>query len=133
MRLADKTFMAGLAILLVAFMATSLHSQNGFSASQFFIDSIPGSLASCPAPVTGHDKLCDVTGVGFEQSINGAAYAPIGAGSVGPIGPAGPTGATGATGPQGPQGIPGTQWSKYSCSTWSGGSASLSASGCVPQ
>jgi hypothetical protein len=58
-----------------------LYAQNGLQASQLFFDSAPGPLASCPAPTVGRDKLCDVAGVGFEQSLNGGPYAPLGAGT----------------------------------------------------
>lgn len=109
-----------------------LHAQGGSSAFGFY----PGPLSSCPAPSATQDFLCDVAGVGIEESIAGAAYAPLAGaagqpgtpgaaatvtiGSVGTL-PAGSTatvtnsGTTGAAvlnfgipqGNQGPQGNPG--------------------------
>ena len=83
-------------------------------SGQTAFESIPGPLASCPAPNAGHDILCDVTGSGWEESINGAAYVPFNqpgpegpqgqTGMPGAQGPVGPVGATGLTGPQGPPG-----------------------------
>ena len=124
------------------------------TASQTSFVSVPGPLSSCPTPAAGKDILCDVSGVGWEQSINGAAYTafnqpgPTGpTGPIGPVGPAGPqgvagtagpagpAGATGATGPQGPPG-PTQSFSSLKCSPaqlGDGTAAGLTASGCTEQ
>lgn len=75
--------------------------------SQTAFQSVPGPLANCPAPAANADILCDVQGVGWEESIAGAAYVPFN--QVGPQGPVGATGAQGAAGAPGAQGSAGPQ------------------------
>jgi hypothetical protein len=72
----------------------AVHAQ---SAAQTSLGFTPGALSTCPAPKVGTDFLCDVTGVGIEQSVNGAAYATL-QGAVPRVPGAGPAGATGAAG-----------------------------------
>lgn len=57
------------------------HAQGGFN--QTATELIPGLLSTCPPPAVGHYYECEVTGVGREQSVSGAPYAPMGGGSVG--------------------------------------------------
>jgi hypothetical protein len=40
----------------------------------------PGPLTGCPAPTVGKDSMCDVTGQGWMQSVDGAAYVRVGGG-----------------------------------------------------
>jgi hypothetical protein len=72
----------------------AVHAQ---SAAQTSLGFTPGALSTCPAPKVGTDFLCDVTGVGIEQSVNGAAYATL-QGAAGPAGATGAAGVAGATG-----------------------------------
>lgn len=89
-------------------VALSLGGIAHAQTAQTSFTSIPGPLSGCPAPAPGIDILCDVTGVGWEESIQGAAYVPFNQpGPAGAPGPAGPAGAAGATGPQGPAGADG--------------------------
>lgn len=135
-----KRFAIIMAVLLA--VAFAFGQTGGFSASPLFFSSHPGPLSACPAPAAGTDSLCDITGMGWAQSLDGAAYTAFGKGPAGPQGPAGAVGATGpagATGATGPQGIPGIPQAGQSfsetCSNANistGASGQLKASGCMP-
>lgn len=98
-------------------IALTLLVGSAVAQTQTSFQSIPGPLTSCPPVAVNADILCDVTAVGWEESIAGAAYVPFVPGVPGPqgvqgpqgqAGAAGPAGAQGPIGPQGPQGPPGT-------------------------
>jgi hypothetical protein len=85
---------------------------------QFVVVSTQGDHTQCNLSPVGGAAFCHATD-GFWISINGTAYAQMGAGSPGPQGPAGPAGPqgsagaagavgpAGAAGPEGPQGAAG--------------------------
>lgn len=147
----NKNIAVPLIIVAVLVGVALVRAQGG---SQTSFTSIPGPLANCPAPVAGSDILCDVSGTGWEESINGAAYVafnqPGPTGPQGPAGVAGPQGATGPAGAQGPQGIagpvgpqgptgpqgpPGTggSFTSLNCTSASIGPAGSQQSGCTEQ
>lgn len=127
-------------VVVLAAGVMLLRAQGG---SQTSFTSNPGPLSGCPAPTAGQDILCDVSGVGWEQSIQGAAYVPFN--QPGPAGPVGPTGLTGATGPAGADGAPGPQgppgpvqsFKTATCPVWSGGNGGItigsSTQACIEQ
>lgn len=152
-----------LAILVALLLIPSIvpHLVRAQSTASTSLGFTPGPLSSCPTPSASQDYLCDVAGIGIEESISGAAYSPLmgatgpagPAGTPGPIGPAGeagptgPKGATGAagvagaTGPQGPagpQGPPGAgnSFTSLTCSSaviGNGTPAGSTQSGCTEQ
>lgn len=80
-----------LALLFAAAFAQAQGAQTAF-------ESIPGPLSSCPSKAVSHDILCDVIDVGWEESINGADYAPFNqSGTNGINGTDGTNGTNGAT------------------------------------
>lgn len=88
-----------LSIAIVFLLVAIGYAQTTLSGSSMGFTTSSGT---CQAPTSGISILCG-TSAGFQQSINGAAYAGI-SGTPGPVGPQGPAGPTGATGPQGPAG-----------------------------
>jgi hypothetical protein len=105
------TWFLGFAIVCYMLPSTVVvHAQSPATAGLSF--NAATSLTQCPQPVAGSGMwlICPVnaaTGGGVYSSINGAAYALLGAGVQGPPGPAGPQGPIGLTGPAGAQGIQG--------------------------
>lgn len=71
-----------LTIIAVFAVLGMLHAQGG---SQTSFGTIPGLLTGCPPPAVGQDWVCDVAGVGYENSMNGAPYAPLGGGVQVPV------------------------------------------------
>jgi Collagen triple helix repeat (20 copies) len=101
-----KTFVFG-ALILAAIGVSVARPQSGAPVPYGYIQApAGGTIANCPAPVSGTTALCFVS-TGLYQSINGATYTLVGAGTVGPVGPQGPAGPAGAVGPAGPQGAAG--------------------------
>lgn len=99
-----KKILAGIAVVVLLFSAgvgIRAHAQAVTAATPYTF-STTGTSVNCPAVAPGVSQWCFTTDKGALQSLNGSAWAVLGA--VGPQGPAGPTGATGATGPAGPAG-----------------------------
>ena len=88
-------------ILLAALLFLAVRSKVQAQGSVPWAMTVVGAHTLCTV-VASATTFCFAAD-GVWQSLNGAAFAQLGA-----QGPAGPTGATGATGPQGPQGPAGS-------------------------
>ncbi len=76
-----KKLIAGISIMVVAgILGFGIGHAQGVGQTSF--GTFPGPLSGCPTPLAGTDYVCDVAGVGYETSLSGAAYSPIGGSSL---------------------------------------------------
>lgn len=123
-----QTWIIALSILLAGGIVSLALAQGG-PFFPFYIggQGIAGNISQCPAPQANYAFLCPVAGVGWQQSVNGGAYASLtGASATVAVGtvstlPAGSSATVANAGtasaavfnfgiPQGSNGNPGPNW-----------------------